>query len=458
MIRVTDLPLYIAAFVGVLGVLIVFHEMGHFLAARACGVKVLRFSVGFGRILWRRQFGRDRTEWAISIFPLGGYVKMLDERESPVAPDEVHRAFNRQSVAKRSIIVAAGPAANFALAILLYWGIFMHGSDELLPVLGTPPEGTPAAVAQIENGEQVRLIDGQPVATWNDLRWLMLKKAVDQPSVNLEVINERHEIATRRIDLTVVSEDGWEGDALERLGIRFYRPNMPPVVGKVVAGGPGAMAGLQAGDRVVAVDGEPVDVWYDFVVRIRKAAGRPLHLEIERNGDIVAVNVIPETISERGQTVGKIGIAVAESPESQREIRSFISYGFIEAGQRALIETWDKSVFSLVMMGKMLVGEVSWKNLSGPVTIADYAGQSARLGLDYYLKFMALLSISLGVLNLLPIPVLDGGHLLYHVIEVVMRRPLSERAMGIGQQIGMSILFALMAFAFLNDLTRLFNG
>jgi len=455
---VTELPLYIGAFVGVLGVLIVFHELGHFLAARACGVRVLRFSVGFGRILWRRQFGRDRTEWAISIFPLGGYVKMLDEREAPVDPDERHRAFNQLGVGKRSIIVAAGPAANFALAILLYWGIFMHGSDELLPVLGTPPEGTPAAVARIENGEQVRLIDGQPVATWNDLRWLMLQKAVDQPSLNLEVINERNEIATRQLDLAAVSADGWEGDALERLGIRFYRPIMPAVVGKVVAGGPGALAGLQAGDRVLAVNGEAIDAWYDFVLKIRQSAGRPLKVDIERDGAMAAVDLIPEAISERGQKIGKVGLAVAESPGQHREIRTFVSYGAVEAGQRALIETWDKSVFSLVMMGKMLLGEVSWKNLSGPVTIADYAGQSARLGIDYYLKFMALLSISLGVLNLLPIPVLDGGHLLYHMIEVVMRRPLSERAMRIGQQFGMSVLFALMAFAFFNDLTRLFNG
>lgn len=454
--RVTELPFYIAAFVGVLGVLIVFHEMGHYLAARACGVKVLRFSVGFGRMVWRRRFGQDKTEWAISIFPLGGYVKMLDEREAPVAPGEAHRAFNRQGVGKRSIIVAAGPIANFILAILLYWGIFMHGSNELLPVLGTPPEGTPAAAALIENGEQVRLIDGQEVATWNDLRWLILQKAVDQQSVNLEVINERHEIVSRHLDLTAVSVDGWEGDALDRLGIRFYRPNMPAVIGKVVAGGPGALAGLQVGDRILVVDGHPVDAWYDFVMKIRGAAGRTVLVEVERAGAILAVNVIPEEISERGQSIGKVGVAVAESPESRREIRSFVSYGFMEAGQRAFVETWDKSVFSLVMMGKMLLGEVSWKNLSGPVTIADYAGQSAKLGMDYYLKFMALLSISLGVLNLLPIPVLDGGHLLYHVFEVVMRRPLSERAMEIGQRVGMSILFALMAFAFFNDLTRLF--
>ena len=453
-----SLPFYLAAFAVVIGVLIVAHELGHYLAARWCGVKVLRFSVGFGRVLWQKELGKDRTEWALSAFPLGGYVKMLDEREGEVAAEELKRAFNRQGVGKRSIIVAAGPLANFALAILLYWAVFMVGSEELMPVLGTPPDGTRPAMASIRNGEQVRRLDGQPVATWNDLRWMLLQKAVDQESVELEVINEQSEIAVHRLHLAAAGEQGWEGDALERLGVRFYRPDLPPVIGKIVAGGPGAQAGLLPGDRVMAVDGQPVALWMDFVAKVRDAAGRSLRLDIERAGGNATVDVLPEAISERGRSVGKIGVAVAENPDSRRELRTFVSYGFFEAGRRALAETWDKSVFSLVMMGKMLTGEVSWKTLSGPVTIADYAGQSARLGLDYYLKFMALVSISLGVLNLLPIPVLDGGHLLYHMIEVVRRRPLSERAMEIGQQIGMSILFALMAFAFFNDLTRLFNG
>ncbi len=453
-----ELPFYLAAFAVVIGVLIIVHELGHYLVARWCGVKVLRFSVGFGRVLWKRELGRDRTEWVLSAFPLGGYVKMLDEREGEVATSEVHRTFNRQTVGKRSLIVAAGPLANFALAILIYWAVFMYGSEELLPVLGTPPEGTPAAMASIRNGEQVSRIDGQPAATWNDLRWMLLQKAVDRESVDLEVINERNEIAVRRLHLAAAREQGWEGDALERLGVRFFRPDMPPIIGKVMAGRPGAKAGLQVGDRVLGIDGEPIASWMDFVAKVSNAAGRSLKLDLERGNAKATVDVVPEAISERGRRVGKIGVAVAETPESKRELRTFVRHGFFEAGYRALLETWDKSAFSLVMMGKMLTGEVSWKNLSGPVTIADYAGQSARLGLDYYLKFMALVSISLGVLNLLPIPVLDGGHLLYHMIEVVRRRPLSERSMEIGQQIGMSILFALMAFAFFNDLTRLFNG
>ena len=454
----SDLPFYLAAFAVVLGVLIVVHELGHFLVARWCGVKVLRFSVGFGRVLWQRRLGRDGTEWAVSAFPLGGYVKMLDEREGEVAKTELHRAFNRQSVGKRSLIVAAGPLANFALAILLYWVVFMYGSNELLPVLGTPPAGSPAAIAAITNGEQVRSVDGQPVATWNDLRWLLLEKAVDYETVEMELVNERGEIAFRRLALNSVAEQGWEGDVLDHLGIRFFRPNVPPVIGDVVKGGPAATAGLLTGDRVVAVDGQPVDLWLDFVSIVRESGGRSLHLEIRRGDETLGFDLVPESVSERGRAVGKIGVAVKEVPGSRREIRTFIRHGFVESGRLAVTETWNKAVFSLVMMGKMLVGEVSWKNLSGPVTIADYAGQSARLGLDYYLKFMALVSISLGVLNLLPIPVLDGGHLLYHMIEVVRRRPLSERSMEVAQQVGMSVLFALMAFAFFNDIARLFNG
>ena len=454
----SELPFYLAAFLVVLGVLIFVHELGHYLLARFCGVKVLRFSIGFGRVLWCRQFGRDKTEWALGLFPIGGYVKMLDEREGEVAPEEAHRAFNRQGVGKRSLIVAAGPLANFLLAIVLYWAVFMFGSEELLPVLGTPAVGTPAAAAGVLNGEQVRLVDGQAVRTWGDFRWVLLQKAIDQGSVELELINEHNEIAIRRLELAAAGEHGWEGDALERLGIGFYRPDFPPVVGRVVAGGPGGRAGLQEGDRVLSLDGKAIETWHELVLFIREAAGRQVTLVFERHGGVGSVTLVPDAVSENGRTVGKIGIAVSDAGQTRRELKTFVRYGLFEAGEKALRETWDKSKFSLVMMGKMLTGEVSWRNLSGPVTIADYAGQSARLGLDYYVKFMALVSISLGVLNLLPIPVLDGGHLMYHMIEVVRRRPLSERAMEIAQRVGLSMLFVMMAFAFFTDLNRLFSG
>lgn len=454
----TDFPIYLAAFLVVLGALIVVHEFGHYLVARLCGVKVLRFSIGFGRPLWQRRLGRDETEWAIGIFPLGGYVKMLDEREGEVAESEAHRAFNRKSVGKRSAVVAAGPAANFLFAVVLHWGVFMHGTDELLPILGDPPAGTAAAAAGIGNGEQVRTLDGEPVGTWSDFRWLVLQKAAEQDAVQLETINERNEIAFHKLVLVAATEHGWEGDALDRLGLRFFRPHQRPVLGKVLPGSAGEKAGLQSGDEVLEIDGIPIRSFADVVQKVMEAPGRTLNFKVLRQELAQDIAVTPVQATERGRTFGRIGVAVADTGEPRREIKTFVRYGALAAGGKALQETWEKSVFSLVMLGKMLTGEVSWRNLSGPVTIADYAGQSAKLGIDYYLRFMALVSISLGVLNLLPIPVLDGGHLMYHMIEVVKRRPLSERAMEVGQQIGLSILLALMAFAFFNDINRLLSG
>lgn len=454
----TELPFYLAAFALVIGILVVVHESGHYLAARWCGVKVLRFSFGFGKVIWQRRFGKDETEWAVSVFPLGGYVKMLDEREAEVDPAERHRAFNTQSVGRRSLIVAAGPLANFLLAIGLYWIVFMSGTQALLPVLGTPQNDTPAAMAGFQSGDQVLAVDEEQLSTWDELRWLLLQKAVAQESAALRVSTEDGRQQTRDLYLAAAGESGWEGDAFERLGLRLYRPLVPPVIGKLQAGSPADLAGVLPGDRILAVDGQPVRAWHEVVLAIREVTDRPIHLDLQREGEALAVDVQPAAFSEAGRRIGRIGISVAMPTEGVRDLRTVVRYGVLDAGVKAIRETWDKSVFSLVMMGKMLTGEVSWKNLSGPVTIADYAGQSAKLGLDYYLKFMALVSISLGVLNLLPVPVLDGGHLMYHMIEVIRRKPLSERAMVIGQQVGLSILFVLMAFAFFNDLTRLFGG
>lgn len=448
---------YAAAFIVALGILVVVHELGHFLVARWCGVKILRFSVGFGPVLWQRRYGVDQTEWAVSAIPLGGYVKMLDEREAVVDEHEVARAFNRQSVGRRSLIVVAGPLANFLLAIFLYWGVFMLGSDELLPILGNPPVDTPAAEAGILAGEQVRSIDGEPVVSWSDLRWILLHQAMNKKEVTLDVVNARGESSLRRLALDRVDDDGWEGDVLARLGVQFIGPDLPAVIGTVAADTPGARAGLQAGDRVLAVDGKAVVNWYQFVQVVRKSPGKQLKLQMERQRRYFVAAVTPEEAYERGLRFGRIGVAVAQSPEGERALRSFVRYGPLAAAEKALRETWEKSWFSLAMIGKMLIGEVSWKTLSGPVTIADYAGQSARLGLDYYIKFMALISISLGVLNLLPIPVLDGGHLVYHAVEVIRGKPLSLRVVALTQQIGMAILFALMAFALFNDFTRLFG-
>ena len=449
---------YVVAFAVLLGLLIVVHEFGHYLVARWAGVKVLRFSVGFGRPLMIRKFGRDRTEWSIGLFPLGGYVKMLDEAEGDVAPHELHRAFNRQSVWKRIAIVAAGPMANFLLAVLVYWGLFMHGAEELRPVLGTPVAASPASAAGIENGERVLKVGGEEVLTWSDMRWLLLRKMVDQDAIDLEVINPRNEISSRRIVLTDINKKIEGADPLEKLGLTFFRPEYPPVIGNVSSGSPAEAAGLIRGDIVTAINGQPISTWADVVGIVRASPLESLSLDFRRGDTPMSVRITPLAVERQGVRIGQIGVAVNDQGFSRQELLVTVKHPLIPALGRAFSETWDKSVFSLQMMGNMLTGAVSWKNISGPVTIADYAGQSARLGASHYLRFLALVSISLAVLNLLPVPILDGGHLLYYVAEIIRGKPLPERWMSVGQKIGLALILILMAFAFYNDLTRLIPG
>lgn len=449
---------YLGAFAVALGLLIVVHEAGHFALARWCGVKVLRFSIGFGKPLISWTIGKDRTELALAAFPLGGYVKMLDEREGEVAVEELPRAFNRQSVWKRFIIVLAGPVANFALAVVLYWALFVHGVDEPKPILGRPAAHSAAEKAEFLEGEMVRSINGQAVASWQDLRWALLQQAFGKGRVTLEVINPRQEISFRTLDLSSVDTADLEGDILNQLGFRFFRPQFPPVIGRVEPGGVAGRAGLREGDRVVAIDGVAIDSWADVVSAIRIAPGRLVAMEIARNGAAESLTLMPDEAEDRGKRIGRIGIAVKEADVDRASLMTTVRYGPVESLGKAVVQTWDTSVFSLVMLGRMVLGEVSWKNLSGPVTIADYAGQSAKLGLAHYLKFLALISISLGVLNLLPIPLLDGGHLMYYMVEIIKGGPVSERVMEIGQQIGLALLAMLMAFAFYNDINRLISG
>jgi regulator of sigma E protease len=449
---------YLGAFAVALGLLIVVHEAGHFLVARWCGVKVLRFSVGFGKPLLSRRFGRDQTELALAAFPLGGYVKMLDEREGEVQAQELPRAFNRQSVWKRFAIVLAGPVANFALAVFMYWALFVHGVDEPRPILGKPTAHSAADRAGFQEGELVRSINGQAVTAWTELRWELLQQAFGKGSVTLEVINTRNEITFRRMDLSSVDTTDLEGDILTQLGFRFYRPALPPVIGRVEPGSVADRAGLRPGDRIAEIDGVATAAWSQVVGMIRESPGKPMHMFIEREGMRIEVLLAPAEAEDRGKRVGRIGIGVQEDGIDRAALMVKVRYGPIDALGKAAAQTWETSVFSLTMLGRMVMGEVSWKNLSGPVTIADYAGQSARLGLAYYIKFLALISISLGVLNLLPIPLLDGGHLLYYVVEIIKGGPVSERVMEIGQQIGLALLAILMAFALYNDINRLVSG
>ncbi|HEU0305911.1 MAG TPA: RIP metalloprotease RseP [Lysobacter sp.] len=448
----------VVAFIIALGVLIVVHEYGHYLVARWCGVKVLRFSVGFGRplALWRK--GRDQTEWVIAAIPFGGYVKMLDEREAPVPPEERGRAFNRQSVGKRLLIVVAGPLFNFLFAIAVYAGLYMAGMPEARPVLAEPPAATLARAAGFRGGDLVRAVDGQAIATWQELRWRVLQGALQRKRLSVEVVNERDQISTVLLDLGAFPADEVESDVLERIGLGLYRPRLAPVLGQVVAGSAAERAGLVAGDKVVSADGRPLATWDDLVQVVRQRPQQPVRLAIDRAGLGMEVVVTPEAVAASGARIGRIG-AAPHIPETHAA-RIFIQvrHGPLDSLAHAVAKTWDISVFSLKMLGMMLLGEVSWKNLSGPVTIADYAGQSAQLGWLPYLTFLALISISLGVLNLLPIPPLDGGHLLFYLVEALKGSPASERAMDLGQRVGIALLLMLMAFAFYNDLTRLFAG
>jgi regulator of sigma E protease len=444
----------VLAFVIALGVLIVVHEYGHYLVARLCGVKVLRFSVGFGRALFTRRAGRDQTEWVLAAIPFGGYVKMLDEREGPVEAAELPRAFNRQNVWKRFAIVIAGPVFNFIFAIAVYAGLFMYGLPEARPVLAEPPAGTLAAAAGLHGGDTVRATDGDAITTWQDLRWRIVQAALQGHRIRLETVDEKGHLADVTLDLSGFSSAEVESDLLERAGLRLYRPKLAAVLGELESGSPARAAGLQSGDRVLEIDGNAVGSWEEFVKLVQASPGKPLHLLVERGAGQVRVDVVPEARKVNDRVIGRIGAGA-------RDIERFftrVSYGPAASLAKAADKTLEISVFSLKMLGKMVIGQVSWKHISGPVTIADFAGQSAQMGFTYYLTFLALISISLGVLNLLPIPLLDGGHLMYYAIELIKGRPVSERAMELGQRVGLALLLVMMAFAFYNDFNRLLSG
>jgi regulator of sigma E protease len=323
---VTNFFYTLAAFALVLGILIITHELGHYLVARWIGVKVLRFSVGFGRVMWSRRLGRDGTEWAIRLFPLGGYVTMLDEREGAVPPEEASRTFNQQSVYRRMAIVAAGPLANFLLAIFVYWGIFWYGSEELKPILGTPVAASAAAAAGIENGEHVLKVAGKAVQTWQELRWTLLRRAVEQDLVSLEVINARNEIALRYIDVSSARESGWEGDALEKLGVRFFRPNIRSIIGKVSPDSPAEIGGLLTGDEILAIGSTLINSWIDFVQMVRESPGKTLDLEVSRQGQRIVLQITPVLTSEHGSVIGRIGAGVASSRLPASELVTTVRY------------------------------------------------------------------------------------------------------------------------------------
>lgn len=445
----------VLSFITAIVVLVAFHEYGHYWVARLCGVKVLRFSIGFGKILYSKRFAGGETEWSISAVPLGGYVKMLDEREGDVSPEELSRAFNRQTVWRRMAIVAAGPLANLLLAVVFYWGLFIYGVPGLKPILGNIPLDTPAATAQLQTKQTIIRINGIETPSWQEVRWILLDSVLQSGTTSLDVVSIQGEVLSRELNISSLTAADLDGDFMRKLGLQPYQPVILPIIGKVIEGGVAERAGLKADDHILSANGTRIANWEAWVEMVRSHPAQSLYLEIKRADHFLTLNLTPESIVEGDKEVGRIGAAPRIDQHEFDALTTVVSYSPINALGRAIGKTWETSVISLQMMGRMIVGQVSLKNLSGPITIADYAGQSAQMGLGAYISFLALISISLGVLNLLPIPLLDGGHLLYYMVEMIKGSPVPESLWDAGQKIGVALLFTLMALALFNDFSRL---
>ena len=444
-------------FIVAIGVLITFHEYGHFWVARRMGVAVLRFSVGFGPVIWRYQPKHSITEYVVSIIPLGGYVRMLDENQDEVPENLLPHAFNRQPLYKRSAIVAAGPLANFLLAALLYGLIFVIGTDGLRPVVGALVEQGLAERSGLLVGDELRSIDGKSNRSWDQNHFYLLDRIVSKETVTYGVSNGE-QTRTVNVDFGQLDDVDLQTSSIESvLGMFPETPVIRPIVDRLIDGYPAQAAGLKEGDEITQINTTPVNNWTDLVGLISEASESVLNVQFLRDGSLQQVQLQPRVVEINGRTVKQIGISVnAEKQIRDANVTVKVRFGIIDSLVRGFETMWSTTVLTIKMLAGMISGKQSSDSIGGPIAIAEHAGKAAEAGINNYLTFLALLSVSLGILNLLPIPVLDGGHLMFHAYEAISGNPPSERMLVIANQIGLFLLICLMGFAFYNDLARIF--
>ena len=443
----------LAAFIIAIGVLITVHEFGHFWIARRCGVYVERFSIGFGKTLWRK-VDKQGTEFVLALIPLGGYVKMLDERAGDVTPERRHQAFNNKTVGQRAAIISAGPIANFLLAIVVYWIVFMIGIPSVRPIIEDVKADSIASAANFTPKMELKSIGGIETPDWNSVRLALVGKIGDR-EFTAEVLPQGYsEPITKTVDLTSWQFDPEKQDPILSIGIMPVSARIDPVIQKVTEGSAGERAGLKPGDRIIGVSGEKLDLWNPVTRIIRSNPGTPLKLEVERCDQIITLTLTPDIQNgQRGEQIGFAGVELSVLPLAD-EYRMVQQYGPFDAFYQASDKTWQLMKLTVNMMGKLVVGDVKLNNLSGPISIAKGAGVSAESGLVYYLMFIALISVNLGIINLFPLPVLDGGHLLFLLIEKIKGSPVSERVQDFSFRIGAMALILLMGLALFNDFSR----
>ncbi|MFA5984273.1 MAG: RIP metalloprotease RseP [Methylococcaceae bacterium] len=444
-------------FIIAISILVSIHEFGHFWVARKTGVKVLRFSLGFGKVLWSYQKHPEDTEYVLSAVPLGGYVKMVDEREGDVSPADLPYAFNRQPLWRRMAIVLAGPVFNLLLAVFLFWAALVIGETGIKPLLGHVEQGSLAAAAGFDEGDEIIAINGKLTPTWSEAISTLISEALEN-SQTIKIKTQTAEGQEVTKTLTLTEKDIEQPDVLYgRLGLKPWSPKLKPVIGEVLPDSAALAAGLQHGDVIISADGQAIHDWMEWVEYVKVHAETAIQLVIERGDVQMPLVITPKRVETEQKSEGKIGASVDVPAELLKSLSVDYALSPLDAVPVAFEKTWSYSVATIKMMGKMLVGKASVENLSGPISIAQFAGQSASIGLVAFLKFLGLVSVSLGVLNLLPIPVLDGGHLLFFVIEGVKGSPVSEKIQIMFQQVGMALLLSLMALAMVMDIGRLFR-